>query len=171
MAESPRGPAPLGSGSPMVRARAVVVLLAVSGLLTSHAGAQQGTVPPVLRPALRNGPAETGCVDGAPVTVYREPLPSAMRAELEVHEAVHRAQLAGDCDRILQAIVADRHRYAEAEAAAGCAQLEATVEPSVMARTVALGTLSGWLQARFPDLPADTLNALIARRCGLWRPA
>ena len=157
----------------MDRARAGAVgrcLLVVIPLWASHARAQEGGPPAAVPPVLRNGPAETACVDGRPRTVYREPLAPAMRAELEVHEQVHRAQLAGDCERTLQAIVADRHRYAEAETEAGCAQLEATVtEPGRHA--YALGMLSGWLRDRFPELAADTLNAMIARRCGTWRRA
>jgi hypothetical protein len=149
----------------MVRARAVIGF--AIGLLAACAGHPLPAVTPA--PVLRNGPAETGCFAGAPLTVYRQQLSPDMRAELEVHEAVHRQQLAISCDSTLQAIVADRHRYAEAETEAGCAQLEAVTAPGRHA--LDLGTLSGWLQDRFPDLPADTLNALIARRCGGWRPA
>jgi hypothetical protein len=156
----------------MDRTRAVTVLrclLLAVPLLASQAGAQQGDPPEVVTSALRNGPAATICVAGAPLTVWLQaPLPPAIRAELEVHEAIHRRQLAGDCDARLAQILGDRHVHAEVEAEAGCAQMAYAV-PAPLDRTFALGKFRDWLYDRFPDLPRDTLNAVIARRCGLWK--
>lgn len=118
-------------------------------------------------PELRNGPAATGCVAGVPVTTYAPDLAPAIRAQLEVHESVHRRQLAvGVCEATLAAILADPLKYADAEAEAGCGQLVATTEPQTL--PFALGTLTAWLRSRFPTLADSTLIRLVAQRCGLW---
>ena len=115
-------------------------------------------------PRLTNGPGWTDCMDGRPVTHWDASADPSTVAEMDVHEAVHRAQLAGDCEARLAWLTATVERRAEAEAEAGCVQL-AWAAPDATRWTFDLGQLRGWLYVKFPTLTHDSLNAAITRWC------
>lgn len=143
-------------------------LLLVGPLLASQARAQQEGTPDSVTPALRNGPAATLCRDGQAATEWSSPLEPAIRAQLDVHEAVHRGQLAETCDTTLRIILAYPLLLADAEAEAGCAQFVATPIAPVNVG-LEYGKLRGWLYDRAPSLPHELLDAMLARYCGIRR--
>jgi hypothetical protein len=70
----------------------------------------------------------TTCEAGRPVTHYADSLPPNVRAQIEAHEAVHRDQLATDCEAALARITASPEALLLAEAPAYCAQMRVALQ-------------------------------------------
>lgn len=75
-------------------------------------------------PLLLQALAVTVCEAGQPVTHYSPGIPAPLRAEIEVHEARHRRQMAVGCDSVLAVARADVLVRAQFEAEASCDQVQ-----------------------------------------------
>lgn len=141
-------------------------LLVLVPLLASRAGAQEDGPPAAVgSPHLSAGRmASTACAGDTAASSFDQDLPGWARAQIEVHEAVHRRQLAGDCAAALDSILADPLRHANAEAEAGCAQAAAAADAGF--RTFAIGEVRGWLYSKFGSLPRAMIDSLTRVWCG-----
>lgn len=104
----------------------------------------------------------TWCVQGQPVSALNPMLDSAASAAAAAHEAWHRRQLAGDCERRLATLQADPHARLHAEAGALCAEGRTLARPARVAHVAAVALL---LAPAFPGIPDDTLTAAVGRGC------
>jgi hypothetical protein len=142
------------------RAAAGLALL----LLTASAAAAQD--PLAARPrGLPSGYlGTTRCVAGVPTSLIDPHLDPATRRETEAHEAVHRRQLAGDCERRLAAIARDPLLRLDYETEAYCGGLDA-LGLDEMRHGVAVERLREGLYDFFDDLPAARIDTAVARYC------
>lgn len=135
-------------------------------LLAGAAAPAAGQDPLAARPrGLPSGYlGTTRCVAGVPTTLIDPHLDPATQRETEAHEAVHRRQLAGDCDRRLAAITRDSILRLDYETEAYCGGL-AAMRLDEMRYGVAVERLREGLYDFFLELPTARVDSALARYC------
>lgn len=106
----------------MRRSTTSVLLLAL-GLVVGPLAAQTDTLRLAAAPL-----GLTTCDLGVPVTHMADSLDANARAQVEAHEAVHREQLATDCEVTLARITATPEGLLLAEAPAYCVQMQVALQ-------------------------------------------
>jgi hypothetical protein len=109
--------------------------------------------------------ATTRCVRGVPTTIVDPHLDSLTRLETEAHEAVHRRQLAGDCEARLLAAAQDPLLRLGREVEAYCGGL-AALGLDEMRHGVAVERLREGLYDVFAELAPTHVDSALARYCG-----
>lgn len=109
--------------------RRFVVIVTTLALLTLVALATLRAQTPADTLRLAAAPLGlTTCDLGVPVTHMADSLDANARAQVEAHEAVHREQLATDCEVTLARITATPEGVLLAEAPAYCAQMRVALQ-------------------------------------------
>jgi hypothetical protein len=141
--------------------------LLVTGLAAAVVTAGEAQSPLAARPrGLPHGYlATTRCVHGVPMTIVDPHLDSLTRLETEAHEAMHRRQLAGDCEARLLAAAGDPFLRLEREAEAYCGGL-AALGLDEMRHGVAVERLREGLYDFFVELAPARVDSALVRYCG-----
>lgn len=108
---------------------------------------------------------ETTCVGGVPHSAQLAELVAQDSAETAAHEAIHRRQLAPNCDSVLAVWAADPRAKLEAEAEAFCGGMRAAEVPRAWWHARAV-RVSAWWVRWSNALGFDEYLAAFDRWCG-----